>query len=74
MSGLPARYLSKATGPHRTRHFGQGLFFVLHALGLRLAIIEDHELAARYRDRLDPRERPRLVREHWRWWKRLTTD
>jgi len=71
MSGLPNRYLGKVVGPRRTRHFGQGLFYVLHALGLRLALIEDRELVKKYRDHLEPRYRPRHTREHWRWWKRL---
>ena len=70
-AGMPSNYLSKTVGPRRSRFFGPGLFYLLATLGLRLAIVEDPQLVEKYRNRLEPRERPRLAREHWRWWKRL---
>jgi hypothetical protein len=58
-AGLPSRYLSKVAGPRRTRYFGPSLFHVLSVLGLKLAVVEDRELAERYRDHLEPRRQSR---------------
>jgi hypothetical protein len=71
-SGIPNGSLAKAVGPSRTRYFGPGLFCLLACLGLRICLIEDPQLVARYRDRLEPRQHSRHAREHWRWWKRLS--
>lgn len=69
-AGLPSGYLSKCCGPRHVKHFGPALFHVLHVLGLRLALIEDPQLVEKYRNHLEPRQRPREARGHWRWWKR----
>jgi hypothetical protein len=55
-ASLQPAFVSGAMGPSRTRRFGWlSIFLMAPVLGLRVAFLDDPEMASRYADELEPR-------------------